>query len=148
MFLNRTLLICAISTLIPYSASAVPVVPNFSQGQMTSTTDTTSTVSEVINSMDYNTGWQYTVTGTGIQMDSGSSLSPSDTTSTSITIEGVTSTWTGLDLNNKPNFTLTTPGVPFQFTEAYVGPGLSNHTVIIRDSTIESVTTTTSIFSQ
>ena len=81
-------------------------------------------------------------------MDSGSSLSPSDTTSTSITIEGVTSTWTGLDLTDKPNYTLTTPGVPFQFTESYVGPGLSNHTVIIRDSEIKSLTTTTSIFSQ
>ena len=148
MSFNRTLLICAISALIPYSASAVPVVPNFSQGQMTSTTDTTSTVSEVINSMDYNTGWQYTVTGTGIQMDSGSSLSPSDTTSTSITIEGVTSTWTGLDLNNKPNFTITTPGAGFQFTESYSGPGLATQTIIQRVTDMQSVTETTSMFSQ
>ena len=35
---------------------AVPVVPNFTQGSMTSNTTTTSTVTETINSMDYNTG--------------------------------------------------------------------------------------------
>ena len=39
-------------------AQSVPVVPNFTQGSMTSNTTTTSTVTETINSMDYNTGWQ------------------------------------------------------------------------------------------
>ena len=38
---------------------AVPVVPNFTQGSMTSHTETTSKVTETINSMDYNTGYQY-----------------------------------------------------------------------------------------
>ena len=47
------------------TAMSVPVVPNFTQGSMTSTTETTSTVTETINSMDYNTGWQYSVTGSG-----------------------------------------------------------------------------------
>ena len=51
------------------SVSAVPVVPNFTQGSMTSNTTTTSTVTETINSMDYNTGWQYVVTGTGVESD-------------------------------------------------------------------------------
>ena len=37
---------------------AVPVVPNFTQGSMTSRTETTSIVQETINSMDYNTGYQ------------------------------------------------------------------------------------------
>ena len=40
---------------------AVPVVPNFSQGSMTSHTETTTKVVETINSMDYNTGYQYTL---------------------------------------------------------------------------------------
>ena len=34
-------------------ARSVPVVPNFTQGSMTSHTETTSTVVETINSMDY-----------------------------------------------------------------------------------------------
>ena len=128
------------------TAMSVPVVPNFTQGSMTSTTETTSTVSETINSMQYDTGYQYVITGTNIEHD-GSSISPPSTTGDSNTLNGVTSTWTNLDLNNKPNFTITTPGEAFQFTESYSGPGLSNHTIIQRTTTIQSVTNTTSTFS-
>ena len=48
------------------TAQAVPVVPNFQQGQMTTHTETTSEVVEVINSMDYNTGYTYSVSGHGV----------------------------------------------------------------------------------
>ena len=129
------------------AARAVPVVPNFTQGSMTSHTETTSTVTETINSMDYNTGWQYVVTGTGVETDS-SSLAPTGTTSTSITIDGVTSQWNGLDLDNRPQFQQSVPGASFQFSENYSGPGLSNHTIIQRTTTIQSVTDTTSTFTQ
>ena len=125
---------------------AVPVVPNFTQGSMTSNTETTSTVTEVINSMNYDTGYELVITGTNIQHD-GNTISAPSTTGNSNTLNGVTSTWTGLDLNNKPNFTLTTPGADFQFVESYSGPGLSNHTIINRTTTIQSVTNTTSTFS-
>ena len=128
------------------TVNAVPVVPNFTQGSMTSNTETTSTVTETINSMNYNTGYEYVITGTNMQHD-GASISPPSTTGNSNTLNGVTSTWTGLDLNNKPNFTLTTPGADFQFVESYSGPGLSNHTIIQRNTEIQSVTTTTSTFS-
>ena len=128
------------------TAMSVPVVPNFTQGSMTSTTETTSTVSETINSMNYDTGYQYVITGTNIQHD-GNTISAPSTTGNSNTLNGVTSTWTGLDLENKPNFTITTPGQAFQFTENYSGPGLSNHTIIQRETTIQSVTNTTSVFS-
>ena len=128
------------------TAMSVPVVPNFTQGSMTSNTETTSTVSETINSMSYDTGYQYVITGTNIQHD-GNTISSQSTTGNSNKLNGVTSTWTGLDLNNKPNFTLTTPGEAFQFTESYSGPGLSNHTIIQRTTTIQSVTNTTSTFS-
>ena len=46
----------AFVTLAP--AQAVPVVPNFSQGSMTSHTETTSKVTETINSIDYANGRQ------------------------------------------------------------------------------------------
>ena len=128
------------------AARAVPVVPNFTQGSMTSHTETTSTVTETINSMDYNTGWQYVVTGTGVESDT--NLSPAGTTQSTITIDGVTSTWNGLDINNRPGFKQTIPGASFQFSESYIGPGLSNHTIIQRTTTIESVTDTISTFTQ
>ena len=128
---------------------AVPVVPNFTQGSMTSNTTTTSTVTETINSMDYNTGWQYSVTGSGVSSDG--ELTPTGSgsiTNTNVTLDGVTSTWNGLNLEERPNFTLTTPGAAFQFSESYMGPGLSNHTIIQRQTTVESVTNTTSTFTQ
>ena len=128
------------------TATAVPVVPNFTQGSMTSNTETTSTVTETINSMNYNTGYEYVITGTNIEHD-GATISAPSTTGNSNTLNGVTSTWTNLDLNNKPNFTITTPGEDFQFVESYSGPGLSNHTIINRTTTIQSVTNTTSTFS-
>ena len=128
------------------TAIAVPVVPNFTQGSMTSNTETTSTVSETINSMNYNTGYEYVITGTNIEHD-GATISAPSTTGNSNTLNGVTSTWTNLDLSNKPNFSITTPGADFQFVESYSGPGLSNHTIIQRTPTINSVTNTTSTFS-
>ena len=124
-------------------ASAVPVVPNFTQGSMTSHTETTQKITETINSMDYNTGYQYSVTGSGIT--SSGNLSPGTGTN-NVTIDGVTSSWTGV--TSKPSFTQTTPGAAFQFTETYSGPGLSNHTIIQRTTEVTSVTDTTSIFSQ
>ena len=132
------------------AARAVPVVPNFTQGSMTSHTETTSTVTETINSMDYNTGWQYVVTGTNVE-SSGDSLVPTGTGSinaTQVTLDGVTSTWNGLNLTDRPDFTIVTPGAAFQFTESYQVPGLSNHTVIQRSTTINSVTDTTSTLTQ
>ena len=128
------------------TAVAVPVVPNFTQGSMTSNTETTSTVTETINSMNYNTGYEYVITGTNIEHD-GATISAPSTTGNSNTLNGVTSTWTNLDLSNKPNFSITTPGQDFQFVESYSGPGLSNHTIINRTTTIQSVTNTTSTFS-
>ena len=131
------------------AARAVPVVPNFTQGSMTSHTETTSTVTETINSMDYNTGWQYVVTGTNVE--SNGNLTPTGADSinaTQVTLDGVTSTWNGLNLQDRPEFSIVTPGAAFQFTETYQGPGLSNHTVIQRTTTINSVTDTTSTFTQ
>jgi hypothetical protein len=132
------------------AARAVPVVPNFTQGSMTSHTETTSTVQETINSMDYNTGWQYVVTGTNVDADGGT-LTPigaGSITNTNVTLDGVTSTWNGLNLTDRPEFNMTVPGAAFQFTESYQGPGLSNHTIIQRNTTVTSVTDTTSTFSQ
>ena len=124
-------------------ASAVPVVPNFTQGSMTSHTETTQKITETINSMDYNTGYQYSVTGSGISASG--NLSPGTGTN-NVTIDGVTSTWTGI--NSRPQFTQTTPGAAFQFTETMQGPGLSQQTIIQRTTEVTSVTDTTSIFSQ
>jgi hypothetical protein len=110
---------------------------------MTSRTETTQKITETINSMDYNTGYQYSATGTGVSASG--NLSPG-TGASNVTINGVTSSWTGA--TSKPQFTQTTPGAAFQFTETYRGPGLSNQTIIQRETEVISITDTTSIFSQ
>jgi hypothetical protein len=128
------------------SVGAVPVVPNFSQGSMTSHTETTSKIVETINSIDYNTGYTYSVTGSNIR-NSGESMAP-PTTQINGNANGISATWTGLDLSQKPNWEQSTPGASFQFTESYLGPGLQNQTIIQRTTEIQSITDTTSIFTQ
>ena len=140
------------------TARAVPVVPNFQQGSMTSHTETESTVTETINSIDYRTGWEYSVTGVGVD-NNGEALNPNVSTSTvtvSSGIEGedggitgaVTSSFDALDMSAQNNFTIHEPGAAFQFTQTYSGPGMTNQTVIQRVTTIQSVTDTTSTFTQ
>jgi hypothetical protein len=99
--------------------------------------------------MDYATGWTYSVSGSGVEVDGGSTISPDVISTQTNTVDGVNSTWTGLDLSthNKPNWKQTTPGAAFQFTEHYSGPGLQTHTIIQRETTVQSVTESTSIFS-
>ena len=132
--------------LISSPAYSVPVVPNFSQGSMTSTTRTVSTVVENIVSHDYNTGHQYSLNGSNLTI-SGSTISP-DSSSVTGTINGQSQSWTGLDLTTKPNVTITNTSQPFQYVETYRGPGLSNMTTIQRTTNIESTTETTSVFAQ
>ena len=144
-------------------ANAVPVVPNFTQGSMQTSTNTTSTVTETINSIDYRTGWEYTVTGVGVE-NAGEPLNPTvktelvEITPSAISgqnLEGDAATATGrlttsfdsLDLSNQGALTISNPGESFQFSQSYSGPGMTNQTVIQRVTEIESVTNTTSIFS-
>jgi hypothetical protein len=141
---------------------AVPVVPNFQQGSMTSHTETESTVTETINSIDYRTGWEYSVTGVGVD-NNDQPLNPPVTTSTVTVTPGgtsaagangntitgsVTSSFDSLDFSQLNNFTQTDPGAAFQFTQTYQGPGMTNQTIIQRVTTIQSVTDTTSTFTQ
>ena len=140
------------------AARAVPVVPNFQQGSMTSHTETESTVTETINSIDYRTGWEYSVTGVGID-NNGAAINPQTSTSTVTVnsgIEGeegaitgtVTSSFDSLNLSAQNDFTLHEAGAAFLFTQSYQGPGMTNQTVIQRVTEIKSVTDTTSTFTQ
>ena len=140
------------------AAKAVPVVPNFQQGSMTSHTETESTVTETINSIDYRTGWEYSVTGVGVE-NNGQPLNPNVNTTTvqvsptvgtveDATTAAVTSSFDALDFSATNNFTIAEPGGAFQFTQTYSGPGMTNQTIIQRVTSIQSVTDTTSTFTQ
>ena len=121
-----------------------PITPNFVTGTSSSTTNSTTSIQEIITSTDFSIGYEYTVTGVGVSMD-GDSITPPPT-NINETINGQVYTWTGLNLNNNPNWTVSENA--FQFTETYKPPGLQNITVINRSIESESVVTTTSVFSQ
>ena len=125
---------------------ALPVIANFQQGSSQSRTETSTIITESIRTTEYNSGYLYSVTGSGIQHD-GSSISPAATT-VNETINGTTHTWQGLNLDQRPNWTQTNQGDAFQFTEVYQGPSLESVTDITRTIESTSVTDTTTIFSQ
>ena len=138
--------IFSVVALAAPEAKSVPVVPNFQQGIMNSTTTTKTKVTEVINSYEYRTGWEYSASGTNIKTDG--AIAPMGLTTTSNTIDGITSKWTSVDAATKPAWTIVNQGEAFQFVETLQGPGLVNHTIINRDTDIESITETTSTFTQ
>jgi hypothetical protein len=135
----------ALLVLLAGPAAAVPVVPNFRSGTMTSRTESTTQVTETIRSINYGTGYTYSASGTNVQ-HSGTSMLPGAKEVQEQTINGVTSSWTGLALEDKPTWQMTTPGASFQFVESYSGPGLTTQTDIQRTTTVQSVTDTTSVF--
>lgn len=124
----------ALLLLLASPAGAVPVVPNFSQGVVSTHTETKTIVKESIVSESHRTGWEYTVSGTGVEPSSG--------------IVSPAASGTGLDLANRSNWVQSTPGAAFQFAETYQGPGLIEKVTIDRETIIESVTDSTSTFSQ
>ena len=142
----RSVIPVVVLSSLSASVEAVPVVPNFQTGSLTSHTETTSTVTETINVIDYQTGWQYTVTGNNISTDASSLLPP--TNSSTQNFNNVTTTWTGLDASNMPNFTIVDPTKAWQFTSTLSQPGMKSQTIIQRTTDITSVTDTVSTFSQ
>ena len=158
--MKKLLLLLVLFSATSQKSLAVPIVPNFTQGSMTSHSETTSTVTETINSIDYRTGWEYSVTGVGIE-NNGQPINP-DVNSSSVTITpttgssgandgatGVlTSSFDSLDMDSAGSYTISEPGGAFQFSQTYQGPGMTNQTIIQRTTVIESVTDTTSVFTQ
>ena len=120
--------------LLPSSAVAVPVVPNFSQGVVSSHTESKTIVKESIVSESYRTGFEYTVSGTGVEPTSGI-VSPSAGTNT-------------LNFSSRSSWKQTVPGAAFQFAETFQGPGLIEKVIIDRETITETVIDSTSTFSQ
>ena len=120
--------------LLPSPAVAVPVVPNFSQGVVSSHTESKTIVKESIVSESYRTGFEYTVSGTGVEPTSGV-VSPSAGTNT-------------LNFSSRTSWKQTVPGAAFQFAETFQGPGLIEKVIIDRETITETVIDSTSTFSQ
>jgi hypothetical protein len=104
------------------AALAEAVVPNFTRGTITATTETTTKIVETIRQVEYTTGTSYTVTGTNIN------------------IPGTPTPGTSYSIMNQ--------GAPFQFSETYLGPGIAKETWIDRTTEQQSTTSSVSVFTQ
>ena len=105
---------------LPAGASSVPT---FTRGTMTSTTTSFTTVTETYNIVEYTTGTSYSMTGQNI------------------TVRGQP----GMNCNC---YSQTVPGGATQFSESYLGPGISSVTNLTRTTTVDSQTQSLSVFTQ
>jgi hypothetical protein len=137
--------LCFVALAIP-EAKSVPVVPNFQQGTLKSTTTTKTKVNEVINSYQYRTGYEYTASGTNVAPDG--PIAPMGLVLTTNSLNGVSSVWRGLDPASKPSWKIVNEAASFSLAETLQGPGLTEHTIITRETDVESITETLSTFTQ
>ena len=120
--MNYTIAIGFMIGVLSAPVYAASVVPNFTRGTVTSETTSRTEVTEIIRQVEYTTGSSYTVTGTNINFPS--NPSPSS------------------------NYSLITPGAPFQFSETSLGPGIASEMQVERTTVVDSFSTSISIFTQ
>ena len=108
----------ALLLFVPAVANAQQVTPNFTQGSMQSTTTTTTTIDRTIETDIY---------GGNYSSWSGSNVTPS------------------ADLSS---FTINTAGDPFQYEVTERTAGIIEEISITEDITINTTTTSLSVFSQ
>lgn len=108
--------------LLPGAAMAQSVTPNFTQGSMTSTTTTTQTINETIQTQVY---------GGAYRSVSGTNVTPSG----DINAAGTT-------------FSVTTPGDTYSLEVVTRAAGLVEQTDITRTITTNATTNSLSVFSQ
>ena len=123
------------------------VIPNFNQGVLIQRSETKSTTVEDIKSFDIRNGYQLTIGGENVKSSTGN-VAPEGWTKVNTTIEGVGTTYISPNLNNKPSFSIVEEGASFMYYETLETPGITNYTHVTRTTTIESVSDSTSTFSQ
>ena len=126
---------------------AIPVIPNFQQGVLQQRVETKSTILEDIKSYDIRNGYEMTIGGTNVESSTGN-ITPEGWTKVNTTINGVGTTYVSPDLETKPSFQIVDQGASFNYFETLETPGISNFTHITRETTIESISDSTSTFSQ
>ena len=85
---------------------------------------------------------------TGTNVEANAAIAPMSLVTTTNTLNGVSSVWRGLDPATKPSWTIVNDAATFSFSETLQGPGLVEHTIINRETDVESITETLSTFTQ
>tara|TARA_B100001057_G_C22677925_1_gene882599 strand:+ start:299 stop:727 length:429 start_codon:yes stop_codon:yes gene_type:complete len=124
-----------------------PVVPNFQTGVLQQHVETKSTVLENIQSFEFRSGYEFTVGGLNVESSTGN-VAPAGWEKQNTTVQGVGSTYVIPSLTNKPSYNIVNEGATFNYYESLQFPGLTQYTNITRETTIESISDSTSTFSQ
>ena len=133
--------------LLPISAFAVPVVPQFRSGSSTTSSTSESVINETITSHQYRTGYSYAASGHNIKSETGY-INPTPTTTNEQTVGGVNFSWTSPNLEAIPRWSINTDGAAFSIQETLITPGLDTITNISRTIQTSTTTETTTTFGQ
>ena len=148
---KRTIATVALCVATPLAGYAIPVVPNFTSGTITSDTNSKTTVVETIRSQEYSNGYTYSVSGMNVQANETGLPVPTVPIAVG---NGTTAVTTPTCMPNNGNlcygstYSVINQGHPFQLTETYMGPGIFRETQIDRTTTQETATKSMSVFVQ
>jgi len=134
--------------LLPSSALAAPIVPQFTQGQLNSRTESTTIIQESITSHNYRTGYSYSAAGHNVETVGDIPISPDATVTNNQTVGGVNFSWTSPNLETKPQWQVINPGASWSLTDSFMAPGLDAVTTVTRTVQTETTTESQSVFSQ
>ncbi len=147
MFRSLTAGACVLG--VAGAAIAAPVTPTFTSGTITATTQSTTTVNEVIRQQDYSNGYTYVVTGVNVRSNDTGAPIPVSVPGNGTTAIATPTCVPGVGtLCYGTSYSVINPGAAFQLTETYNGPGIFRETAIDRTTTQTSTTTSTSVFNQ
>ena len=138
----------ALVLLLPSSALAAPIVPQFTQGQLNSRSESTTIINETITSHNFRTGYSYSAAGHNVETVGDIPISPNATVTNNQTVGGVNFSWTSPNLETKPQWRVINPGASWSLTESFMAPGLDAVTTVTRTIQTETVNESQSVFSQ
>jgi hypothetical protein len=130
------------------SAVQAQMVPNFTQGTVTTNTESKTTVVETIRTQEYSNGFTYVVTGTNVLANETGTPIPQVTGNGTTAIATPTCTVGGGNLCYGSTYSVINQGQPFQLTETYNGPGIFRETEVNRTTTQEAKVNSLSVFTQ
>ena len=130
------------------SSNAYGTVPRYNSNKMSSSSRSISTISEVIITENYNTGFSYSVSGHNIKVSEGSYISPDATYTTSQNTGNgnVTFEWISPDLTKLPKWEIDDVGSDFSLIQHVENSGLDAISIIQREQVIETFTEQVTLF--
>ena len=134
--------------LLPNPGLTAPLVPQFTQGQLNSRTESQTVINENITSYNFRTGYSYSAAGHNVKPVGDTAISPKATVTNNQTVGGVNFSWTSPKLETKPQWQVVNPGASWSITESFLAPGLDSVTNVTRSIQTTTVTESQSVFSQ